>query len=180
MVDRERVTKAAEALRNYRRSDEEKYFEELLCCYGPLIKKLTRNLYYLEREDCEQELSTALYIAAKRIVSMKNDSQCTAYLARALRYAFYKLYQQSAVAKRIQERKIVFEMTNNTENGKSEIDETLFRMELEEQLAKISEKQAEILREIVLGYCDQEIADNLHCSRQYVNRVKKRLSPDKW
>lgn len=53
-------------------------------------------------------------------------------------------------------------------------------MELEEQLAKISEKQAEILREIVLGYCDQEIADNLHCSRQYVNRVKKRLSPDKW
>ena len=71
-------------------------------------------------------------------------------------------------------------MTNNTENGKSEIDETLFRMELEEQLAKISEKQAEILREIVLGYCDQEIADNLHCSRQYVNRVKKRLSPDKW
>ena len=32
MVDRERVTKAAEALRNYRRTDEEKYFEELLCC----------------------------------------------------------------------------------------------------------------------------------------------------
>ena len=46
MVDRERVTKAAGALRNYRRTDEEKYFEELLCCYGPLIKKLTRKLCY--------------------------------------------------------------------------------------------------------------------------------------
>lgn len=46
MVDRERVTKAAEGLGNYRRTDEEKYFEELLCCYGPLIKKLTRKLCY--------------------------------------------------------------------------------------------------------------------------------------
>lgn len=46
MVDRERAAKAAEALGNYRRTDEEKYFEELLCCYGPLIKKLTRKLCY--------------------------------------------------------------------------------------------------------------------------------------
>ncbi len=46
MVDRERAAKAAEGLGNYRRTDEEKYFAELLCCYGPLIKKLTRNLRY--------------------------------------------------------------------------------------------------------------------------------------
>ena len=46
MVDRERTAKAAEALGNYRRTDEEKYFAELLCCYGPLIRKLTRNLRY--------------------------------------------------------------------------------------------------------------------------------------
>lgn len=46
MVDRERVAKAAEALGNYRRTDEEKYFEDLSRCYEALLRKLTRKLCY--------------------------------------------------------------------------------------------------------------------------------------
>lgn len=46
MVDRERTAKAAEALGNYRRTDEEKYFADLSRCYEALLKKLTRKLCY--------------------------------------------------------------------------------------------------------------------------------------
>ena len=46
MVDRERAAKAAEGLGNYRRTDEEKYFENLSRCYEALLRKLTRNLRY--------------------------------------------------------------------------------------------------------------------------------------
>ena len=46
MVDRERTAKAAEALGNYRRTDEEKYFADLSRCYEALLRKLTRKLCY--------------------------------------------------------------------------------------------------------------------------------------
>ena len=46
MVDRERAAKAAEALGNYRRTDEEKYFADLSRCYEALLRKLTRKLCY--------------------------------------------------------------------------------------------------------------------------------------
>lgn len=37
MVDRERAAKAAEGLGNYRRTDEEKYFADLLCCFAQKV-----------------------------------------------------------------------------------------------------------------------------------------------
>ena len=37
MVDRERAAKAAEALGNYRRTDEEKYFEDLSRCFAQKV-----------------------------------------------------------------------------------------------------------------------------------------------
>ena len=48
-------------IRKFLDTEYQKYFEQLLERFSPLIKAYTKNLYYLEYEHSLQELNIAIY-----------------------------------------------------------------------------------------------------------------------
>lgn len=163
-------------VQKYKSTKNECYFTELLHCFTPLIKTYACKLYYLEYDDCIQELSLTLYEAIMKISSVQNEYSCIAYIKKCIINKFCKLYHESLDA---QLRTICC-----IDIGKAkfqdylqpfELDYILSNFDLITTLSTLPYTKQKIVILLLNDYSDQEIAYRLGYSRQYINRIKKHI-----
>ena len=163
-------------VQKYKSTKNEHYFIELLHCFTPLIKTYACKLYYLEYDDCIQELSLTLYEAIMKIPSIQNEYSCIAYIKKCIINKFCKLYHESLDA---QLRAICY---INFDNAKFqdylrpfELDYILSNIDFITTLSTLPCLKQKIAILLLNDYSDHEIAHRLGYSRQYINRIKKHI-----
>lgn len=163
-------------IRGYLDTGNEDYFEKLLQRFSPLINAYARKLYYLEYEDILQELSIALYEAVRKITVTDDEYACISYIKKSVVNKFTKLYHESVEIQRIQANSVSLESTDNRDYRHDyETDNCISKVDLENTLKDKAPIERKILYLLMRGYSDQEIAVELGYTRQYVNRLKKRI-----
>lgn len=166
-------------IRNYLDSGDEIYFKELTERFQPLIKRYARKLYYLEYEDSMQELTAALWETVLKMTNTEQEYACISYINKSIVHKFCKLYDESVKNQEKQKNSISFEYTDNwSGNGKDEMENCIFNVDLMNHLRKKTPVERNIIIMAMLGYGDEEIGNHLGCSRQYINRIKKKIIPD--
>lgn len=167
-------------VRGYLDTGNEDYFEQLLKRFAPLIKVYARKLYYLDYEDSLQELSIALYEAVRKIPSTDDEYACISYIKKSVINKFTKLYHTSVETQNIQAKYVSLEDSDGHDYRHDyEADNCISLMDLERALKDKNPTERELLQMLILGYSDKEIATKLGYTRQYVNRIKKKIwQPD--
>lgn len=163
-------------VKEYLNTGDEKYFEELLERFSPLIKAYARKLYYLEYEDSIQELRLALYQAIRKIPSADDEYGCISYINKSVVNRFTKLYRDSTEIQSIQARSIPLDDSGGHDcQHDYETDNCISLVDLENTMKKKLPIERQILYLLIQGYSDKEIAAKLGYTPQYVNRLKKRI-----
>lgn len=163
-------------IKEYLDNGNEKCFEELLERFSPLIKAYAKKLYYLEYEDSLQELSLALYEAVRKIPSADDEYGCISYINKSVVNRFTKLYHDSVELQNIQAHSIPLDNSDSHDYQHDyETDNCISLVDLENALKSKLPIERKILYLLMLGYSDMEIAAKLGYTRQYVNRLKKRI-----
>lgn len=163
-------------IKKYLDTGNEEYFEELLERFSPLIKAYARKLYYLEYEDSLQELSLAFYEAVRKIPSANDEYGCISYIKRSVINRFTKLYHDSMEIQNIQSHSISLDDFDGHDSRHDyETDNCISLVDLKNALKNKLPIERKILYLLMQGYSDKEIAAKLGYSRQYVNRLKKRI-----
>lgn len=119
----------------------------------------------------EQEMVLALIKAVKKISKCETDGQCINYLQNAIKYHFSNLCKKNMQRKKCEEVCCENNVISYTERY-TDVD---FIYDLTKLGENFSQTQIQILEYMLNGYTDREIADTLNLSRQYVNRIKKKL-----
>ena len=163
-------------VKQYLETGNEKYFEELVGRFQPLIKSYAHKLYYLEYEDCIQELTLALYEGIVKIPKTDDEYGCISYINKAVVHRFCKLYYGSIKEQQKQESSISLDF-NQVAGIRSdhEIQDCIYKIDLENLLKNKNRLERSIMSLILSGYSDDEIGQQLGYSRQYINRIKKKI-----
>ena len=139
---------------------------EILKIMKPIINKYVKKIYFMDKEDAEQELNLAIIEAIQRI------SNCIVYIENAIKFKYAHLCK-SNIRREEAEGKYVEELKEVLVGETSlEVEKTI---DFKSKVQQLSEKKKQILTYLYLGYTDNEIAKELGNSRQYINRVKKEL-----
>ncbi|WP_349945596.1 hypothetical protein ABFV83_17245 [Lacrimispora sp. BS-2] len=145
---------------------------QLLEVMQPLIKSYKRKLFFLEAADAEQEMCLAIIEAVKNITECKTDGQCLTYLNNAVKFRFAYMCKRNLKKEEIED------------SYKKDLDEGVYLekykdietfYDLQRKVTCMNEMQKKILNYLLLDYSDSEIAKKIGISRQYVNRIKKKL-----
>lgn len=150
-------------------------FESLLERLKPVINKYSRKLYKDEREDTESELILALWVSIQNIKFFNSEGEVISYLIKAIYMRFLELYRESC-------KKHMYEIDNSEDIDFIEessddigyINAIIYEDVM--QLFKYLEKSKyEIFVKILVDQkSDSQIALEVHKSRQYVNRVRRK------
>ena len=141
----------------------------------PLIKKYAAKIHCMEYEDALQELSLTLLETLPYLDDKQSEGKCVKYMETAVINRYYALCKQYLSIPEAEN----IENSSNTLAAPPAFDETYYDV-----TAYIcSFPDGSIKRQILSLFfyqdkSDTEIADMLHISRQYVNRVKKQLIRD--
>lgn len=163
-------------IQNYLDTGNESYFEELVSTFQPLIKSYARKLYYLEYDDSVQELTLSLFEAVRKMKSTDDEYACISYINKSVVHKFCKLYYESMKEQKIQQNNISIDCNPNSDYAYGhEIEDCASFMDLCNRLKAISPVERKITCLLLEGYSDKEIGDQLGYSRQYVNRIKKKI-----
>ncbi|SES90744.1 RNA polymerase sigma factor [[Clostridium] polysaccharolyticum] len=165
-------------VKHYLTYGDQQDFNAILKYFQPLIRKYAKKLYYLEFEDSTQELSMAIYEALQKMTYLTTEFACISYFQKAVYHRFCKLYAHSAQEQKKLENQVPYEELI-TASFDSSISDRLFILELKEELHSMCEIKRTILILLLSGYTDKDIGRKLNCSRQYINRIKKSLLPEK-
>lgn len=152
------------------KTDDDKMME-ILNKLSPLRNKYVKKLFFLEKEDAEQEINMAIIEAIKGIKKSETDGQCLLYIKNAVKFKYVYLCKKNIY--HCQE-----ECYEGIENDSLymyiEMYEDIELMfDIEKEKEKLSSKQKKIFEYIIEGYSDMEISKRMGISRQYINRVKK-------
>ena len=79
----------------YLETKQQKYFEEIVIKFKPLLHRYSKKLYDLEYEDSFQELTLTLYEAIIHIKQIKNEFSCLLYIKKTILHKFYSLNDKS-------------------------------------------------------------------------------------
>lgn len=151
--------------------------EKIIYKMQPLIKKYVKKLYFMEKEDAMQELNLALIETIYGIKNYDNEAMCLTYIQKSIANKFYFLYKQ-------------YMRTHNTIDDYAEIPDDIISyndgyktIELYIDIKKILNNKSTTHKRIILyivlyGLSDYEISKKLNISRQYVNRIKKKILKD--
>ena len=138
--------------------------------FKPLIESYARKLFFLEKEDAQQEIIIAIIEAIYSITKYENDAKCITYIHNAVKFKFSYLCKKNFKSPPIDE-------TSETELYVRPYFEKYSDIEMfydmEKRKRQLPEKQQLIFDYLLKGYSDKEISDILGLSRQYINRVKK-------
>ena len=137
----------------------EKYFEQLLERFSPLLKAYARKLYYLDYEDSLQELSISLFEAISKMKTIDNEYACISYIKKSIIHKFTKLYHLSV----------------DTQQNQYETEHCISHTDLINSLKTKTPMERNIIFLIMQGYSDEEIGEKLGYTRQYINRKKKKI-----
>lgn len=163
-------------IKGYLETGNEKYFEELLERFSPLIKAYARKLYYLVYEGSLQELRLALYEAVRKIPSADDEHGCISYINRSVVNKFTKLYHDSVEIQSTQAHSVPLDDSDGHDYRQDyETDNCISLVDLENALKSKLPTERQILSMLIQGYSDKEIAAHLGYTRQYINRIKKRI-----
>ena len=152
-------------------------FNFLLERMEPAVNKYVRLLYKDEKEDIRSELMLALWEAIGNIEYCESDGQVLNFLNTALRNRFYEMYKKSR-------KKFDHESAVNEETGifqtilyeGKELEDTIFREDAMKIVGQYKGVQQNIVQCILLKeMTDREIAQKLNLSRQYINRIRRKL-----
>lgn len=156
----------------YLETNKQEYFEEITTKLEPLIQHYTKKLYYLEYEDGYQELELTLYETILHMKHVKNEFACLSYIKKSILHKYYNLYKKS---KNIKTKSLNTNKEFYIYFSAQEIDDCLYKIDLFEQLNHKSIKERIIIKKLLSGYWDYEIAQELGYSRQYINKLKKSI-----
>lgn len=141
----------------------------------PLLHKYSKQLYYLEYEDCMQEFSITLFECLPKIMDTQNASSCLLFIKKAIKHKFFKLYHQSLKCQsEIKSLRSIDDVTDLYSPDQS-LEDACFYSDLLKTLSQKSVKEQQIIFMLLSGYSDKEVASVLKTSRQYLNRIKKSI-----
>ena len=167
--------KVNELVQFYLETKDEQYFKELIDIFEPLILSYAHRLYYLEKDDSVQELTLALFESISTIHDTSDTAMCFSYIQSAIYHRFCKLYYKSKTAKEQIDRHVYIENMEALGQRSNDIDDCLFRLDLDKILKKMDPKRKQIILLLIQGWSDAEIANIQGYSKQYINRIKKNL-----
>lgn len=151
--------------------ESEKALVNILTLFKPLIKSYTKKLFFMEKEDAEQELCMAIIQAVREIPRCETEGQSITYLQNAIRYKYVYLCKRNIQKDAVEEEYC----SDKCETIKfiENYDDIEVKYDLELEKAKLSVRHQKIFEYILEGNSDQEISEKMGISRQYINRVKK-------
>lgn len=153
--------------------------------FQPAITKYAAMLYKEEREDMISELQLSLLEAVRKINYCLIEGQCILFLNKALKNRFYELYRKSR-QRTDHEQPLdkdcydslfchTYDMINGIGIGIT-VSGAEWKEDLEIYMKGYHTKQKKILRSVFLEEkCIREAALEHKVSRQYTNRIKKKL-----
>nr|WP_296094876.1 hypothetical protein [uncultured Dorea sp.] len=155
--------------------DKEKNMLILIRKFQPVINKYARKLFSLEYEDALQELIIAFMNGINGISEYENEGQCVSYLVRSIQLRFYELQRKCILENEIKRSSL--ESIVERDSGIEEAEYGSIELKLDFDRIKSSKNEVwnEIIDGIIEGLNDSEIAKNLHISRQYVNRCRRKI-----
>lgn len=159
-----------ELMKKFKKTRDEETFNYIYTKLEPLLKKYARKLYSMEYDDAMQELSFALYKAIIEIKKFDNEYASFGYIESCLYHCFCNLnrFMQKnkeecyAEILEIEEDKNYYSLEN-----------AIYFFDLFNSNLTVKEKK--ILLMSFYGYSDKEIGIALGTSRQYINRIKKKI-----
>ena len=154
----------------YLETKQQKYFEEIVIKFKPLLHCYSKKLYDLEYEDSFQELTLTLYEAIIHIKQIKNEFSCLLYIKKSILHKFYSLYDKS---KKLQHEKSKIDNIYFFNPLESQIENCLFQIDIKQWLKGKRKLDYIVLYKAFIGYTDKEIAVELGYSRQYINKIKR-------
>lgn len=170
-IEQELLTSQISLVKN---SQSKIALEKILVKMQPLVKKYSRRMYFIEKEDANQELNLAIIEAINHIKKYDNEAMCLTYLQKAVIHKYCYLCKQNINSSFLKKRECeeIFENIPYIENfNNSELS-----VDIQEFLKNRSDNQKQIIEYIIFyGLSDSEISLKMHISRQYVNRIKKKL-----
>ena len=150
-------------------------FEAIIHKMHPALEKYSRLLYKDSKEDIYSELVTALWEAITKMQYFEEEGKCITYLNNAIKLRYLELYKQS-------KKQHEHELTAPEDLFTNSIghDNDYVNIEIKEDMSNLLSNYSGIKKDIF--YCiifenmsDVEIAKKYGISRQYVNRIRKKL-----
>lgn len=141
----------------------------------PLVKKYAAKIHCMEYEDALQELYIALLQALPYLDTNCMEGKCVSYIKTTVVNRYYTLCKQNLSAPQTED----FETSAYSLPAQPAYDETYYDV-----VAYINTFPPDNIKYKILSLyfyedkSDTEIASELNVSRQYVNRIKKKLITD--
>ncbi|MDO4338241.1 MAG: sigma-70 family RNA polymerase sigma factor [Eubacteriales bacterium] len=140
----------------------------------PLVKKYAAQIHCMEYEDALQELYIALLESLPYLNTNRKEGKCVNYMKATVVNRYYALCKQHLSVPTIED----LEASSSTLQAPPAFDETYYDV-----VSYINTLPNDSIKKILCMYfyedkSDTEIAEKLQVSRQYVNRVKKKLITD--
>lgn len=145
---------------------------EILKRMEPLIFKYARKLYCMEYEDAVQELYLQLLILLPYLNPDMKEEQCISYIETSIYHHYRRLCHKILIHPKVESLDSFYQELPESDF----FDHTLIDIEF-----YIHSFSTNSLSYKILSSCfyfeksNQQIADELHLSRQYINRRKKEL-----
>lgn len=142
--------------------------------FTPLINKYKKKLFFLDKDDAEQELRLAFIEAIYKMKYIHSDGECTVFIERALMNRVASLCSQNRKNDCLIYTDDIGEYNNSPKYERKYNDaEMLYDYQI--FLKNAPEIYKKIFPLLLKGYSDAEIASITHYSKQYINRIKKKL-----
>lgn len=143
--------------------------------FAPLINKYRKRLFFMDKDDAEQELCLAFLDAVNKMKYIHSDGECTVFIERALKNRVSALCSQNMKNSVLIYAEDIGEYSDvpRYERGYEDI-ETLYDYNI--FLKKAPTLYKEIFPLLIKGYSDTEIASMTNYSKQYINRIKKKIA----
>ena len=139
--------------------NDSKYMQSLLCIMEPLVKSYAKKIFFL---------------AVKTIATCEDDYQCLKFITNSVKYKFAHLCKRN-LKKEKYECAYMDNEGDLQESYRADYSSVELAFDLKNITLKMTSNQRDILKYLILGWSDSEIASFLHFSRQYVNREKKKI-----
>lgn len=165
--------KINELISKYQVTGEEIYFVELYTLFYPLIKKYAYKIFFVEYEDCMQELSLSFYEAIMKMENTDSEAGCVSYIKRTIINKYTKLYHESISNQQIMS-KTVYDTMDKIGNAQM-IDDCAYRIDLKDKISLLPNLHIKVLNHLLLGHTVRDISKQLGYSRQYINGIRKNL-----
>lgn len=150
---------------------DKKSLMEIIKKFNPIIKKYSRKLSY-DGADSDLIISlieTIFFLPILNNSNLKKDEYIVGYISTSVKNKYINLAKKNTKIS-INETELNLDFITNKMIFSAE--DNIFIKDLLDRLTKLQKKV--IILKFFNGYTDNEIACNLHISRQSVNRTKNR------